>query len=419
MQGLSPNVGINSDAQVFFATEQGAPYLLANTPYAFFPCTDCNHYEVVLFDLSVPAAGCPQQNLAFPQPHSSDTATIVDTQGLTMAALPVNTPNFGIDPSRLSGSGLAYANAVPAFQGGVVPEVKVTLEERDQYGNLPQDALHDPTQYYPVKIYKKTTRTGRYFMYFGPAASAPDSDYGVEKYQDITTDFFEQKYLNEQDNGMLMSVNAVLLIASVDDGMELLGRNAIPQIAITDAGADAAAAMMERNSINLALENVRSVRIFYLDAGEQAALAPTALTPAQPCAGIAAEGTGARTWQEYQSAVNNMYGGQAPFSSLKFSTADGNWIADNVVNIGGNQVAIESKFIGSGGWAGSIYNPASPVGNLPFALAEQADTLAQAQAYSTTFDQVIYHSNSPEFIQYYSSVFNNAGIQNIKFILTK
>jgi hypothetical protein len=134
---------------------------------------------------------------------------------------------------------------------------------------------------------------------------------------------------------------------------------------------------------------------------------------------LAVEGTGATTWQEYQSAVNNMYGGQASYAARQFSTAAGNWVADNVVNIGGNQVAIESKFIGSGGWEGSIYNPASPVGNMPFAVAEQADTLAQAQAYSSAFDQVIYHSNSSELIQYYSSVFNDAGIENIQFILTK
>lgn len=134
---------------------------------------------------------------------------------------------------------------------------------------------------------------------------------------------------------------------------------------------------------------------------------------------VATEETGATTWQEYQSAVNSLYGGEASFASRQFSTAAGNWVADNVVNIGGNQVAIESNFIGSGGWAGSIYNPASPVGNLPFAVAEQAGTLSQAQAYSTAFDQAIYHSNSSEFIQYYSSLFNNAGIKNIQFILTK
>ena len=76
---------------------------------------------------------------------------------------------------------------------------------------------------------------------------------------------------------------------------------------------------------------------------------------------LAAEGIGATTWQEYESAVNNMYGGQAPYAARQFSTAAGNWVADNVVDIGGNQVAIESKFIGSGGWARSPCNPASAV----------------------------------------------------------
>jgi hypothetical protein len=56
---------------------------------------------------------------------------------------------------------------------------------------------------------------------------------------------------------------------------------------------------------------------------------------------------------------------------------------------------------------------------MPFAADAQAQMLSQAQAYSEAFDQVIYHSNSPELIQYYSSVFKNAGMQNVQFILTK
>jgi filamentous hemagglutinin len=131
--------------------------------------------------------------------------------------------------------------------------------------------------------------------------------------------------------------------------------------------------------------------------------------------------TGATTWQEYEAAIQNMYGGPASFSARQFQVVvDGelvNGVADNVTTIGGNSVAVEAKFVDN--WASSIYNPASPVGSMQFAADAQAQMLSQAQAYSTYFDQVIYHSNSPGLIQYYSSVFQNAGIQNINFILTK
>ena len=39
-----------------------------------------------------------------------------------------------------------------------------------------------------------------------------------------------------------------------------------------------------------------------------------------------------------------------------------------------------------------------------------AGRLLEARVGSPMFDQVIYHSNSPEFIQYYSGLFNNADI---------
>lgn len=129
----------------------------------------------------------------------------------------------------------------------------------------------------------------------------------------------------------------------------------------------------------------------------------------------------ATTWQGYERAVQNMYGGPAKFSARQYQTVVNgefvNGVADNVVNIGGNSVAVEAKFVNS--WSSSIRNPASAIGNRPFAIDAQAEVLSQAQKYSDAFDQVIYHSNSPEFIQHYSNVFQNADISNIQFILTK
>ncbi len=143
--------------------------------------------------------------------------------------------------------------------------------------------------------------------------------------------------------------------------------------------------------------------------------------PVAPWYEGAAEGTGATTWQQYERAIQNVYGGPASFSGRQYqAVVNGelvNGVADNVATIGGNSVAVEAKFVNN--WATSIRNPASPVGGMPFAVEAQQQMLSQAQAYSAAFDQVIYHSNSPELIQYYSSVFNNASIKNFQFILTK
>jgi hypothetical protein len=92
-------------------------------------------------------------------------------------------------------------------------------------------------------------------------------------------------------------------------------------------------------------------------------------------------------------------------------------VADNVASIGGHNVAVEAKFVND--WAKSLRNPASAIGNKPFAVAEQAKMLEQARKYSAAFDEVIYHSNSAELIAHYTKVFQDAGIPNFRFILTQ
>lgn len=130
---------------------------------------------------------------------------------------------------------------------------------------------------------------------------------------------------------------------------------------------------------------------------------------------------GAKTWQEYESGVQKLYG-ETSFKSREYTTfLDGqavNGVADNITTIGGKNVAVEAKFVNDG-WANSLRNPASPIGNAPFAVAEQATMLEQARKYSAAFDETIYHSNSPELIAYYTKVFEDAGITNFRFILTK
>jgi len=129
---------------------------------------------------------------------------------------------------------------------------------------------------------------------------------------------------------------------------------------------------------------------------------------------------GAKTWQQYEKGIRGLYG-EASFSSRQYSAVvDGqvvNGVADNVAEIAGKRVAVEAKFVDN--WASSLRNPASPIGNRPFAVAEQAKVLAQARKYSAAFDEVIYHSNSPELIAHFTKVFKAAGIKNFRFILTE
>jgi filamentous hemagglutinin len=134
----------------------------------------------------------------------------------------------------------------------------------------------------------------------------------------------------------------------------------------------------------------------------------------------AAPKIGAKTWQQYEKGVQGLYG-EASFSARQYTAVvDGklvNGVADNVAEIAGKRVAVEAKFVED--WAKSLRNPASPIGSKPFAVAEQAKMLDQAKKYSAAFDEVIYHSNSPELIAHYTKVFQNAGIKNFRFILTE
>ena len=104
---------------------------------------------------------------------------------------------------------------------------------------------------------------------------------------------------------------------------------------------------------------------------------------------------GANTWQEYEAGIRGIYG-EVPFGSRKFKVIiDGkvvNGVADNVATINGRNVAVEAKF---------------------------AQMLEQARKYTAAFDEVIYHSNSPELIAHYTKVFQDAGITNFRYILTE
>nr|WP_314499563.1 polymorphic toxin-type HINT domain-containing protein [uncultured Chryseobacterium sp.] len=121
--------------------------------------------------------------------------------------------------------------------------------------------------------------------------------------------------------------------------------------------------------------------------------------------------------QEYEDAIQDLYGGAANFNSRQYSAiVDGqlvNGVADNVVNINGRTVAIEAKFVED--WNKSLRNP---LDKKPWAIAEQNKMLSQAKKYSNAFDEVVYHTNSQELAEHYSQIFNQNGITNVRFEIT-
>ena len=93
-----------------------------------------------------------------------------------------------------------------------------------------------------------------------------------------------------------------------------------------------------------------------------------------------------------------------------------NGIADRVVDINGRNVTIEAKYVKD--WSKSIRNPNSKIGNKQFAIAEQQKMLLQAQKYSNAFDEVIYHTNNQDLATHYTRIFQDAGLNNVKIIVT-
>ena len=117
--------------------------------------------------------------------------------------------------------------------------------------------------------------------------------------------------------------------------------------------------------------------------------------------------------REYEKQIQDLYGGAKTQAERAYTgIVDGlpvNGIADNVVD----GIAIEAKYVED--WGKSLRNP---LDTHPWAISEQQKLINQAKKYSDAFDKVIYHTNSQEFMDYYSKVFNDKGINNIEWILT-
>ncbi len=72
IQGLSQHAGINIGRDNFFATMQGAPFLLAPNPFVFASPSQCFRYELLGFNPNVPIYGCPNRNPIFTFDYSND-----------------------------------------------------------------------------------------------------------------------------------------------------------------------------------------------------------------------------------------------------------------------------------------------------------------------------------------------------------
>jgi len=123
--------------------------------------------------------------------------------------------------------------------------------------------------------------------------------------------------------------------------------------------------------------------------------------------------------KSYESGIRDLYGEEVPLSQRTYfapHNKSGIGYADNVASINGRQVAIEAKYTDD--WENSIFNPESSKGQLPWAAPERARMINQAKNYNSTFDDIIYHTNSAELATYYSQLLKDSGISNFKFVIT-
>jgi hypothetical protein len=121
----------------------------------------------------------------------------------------------------------------------------------------------------------------------------------------------------------------------------------------------------------------------------------------------------------YEVQIRRLYGGEAPPPKFKM-TLDGQVVigrADHTLTPGGRPTAIEAKYTDS--WMGTLRNPLSVIGVMPWSEMEQLRMIEQARRYAAAYDGgAVYHTNSFELARFYSRAFNEAGITNYKFVIT-
>jgi hypothetical protein len=122
----------------------------------------------------------------------------------------------------------------------------------------------------------------------------------------------------------------------------------------------------------------------------------------------------------YEKGVRNIYGDlQVSQRRFKFYK-DGRKVTivvDNTAPIDGKPTAIEAKYVDD--WATSLRNPASEMGDKPWAVTEQQQMIQQAETYSEYFPGgIVYHTNSVDLAVHYTNVFRSSGIRNFRFVIT-
>lgn len=122
--------------------------------------------------------------------------------------------------------------------------------------------------------------------------------------------------------------------------------------------------------------------------------------------------------KDYEDQIRKMYNSakKREFSVL----IDGklqNRITDVATNIGDDLVAVDAKYVYVDDWNKSISNP-SHIKDKLFLGDKPKELLEQATVYCKYFGKVIYHTNSKDFMEYYSKLFNDNHLKNIEWIIT-
>jgi RHS repeat-associated protein len=119
---------------------------------------------------------------------------------------------------------------------------------------------------------------------------------------------------------------------------------------------------------------------------------------------------------DYEKRIRALYP-QSSYAQRRFTAiVDGKEVSGIADTIAG-RTAVEAKYVDN--WATSNQNPLSPVASKEFAVAMRAQLVQQARAYSQAFERVLYHTNSPEFLAYYTQMFRDLGLNNITITLTR
>jgi hypothetical protein len=121
----------------------------------------------------------------------------------------------------------------------------------------------------------------------------------------------------------------------------------------------------------------------------------------------------------YEAQVRRLYGAEERPPSFRIRL-DGKVItgqADHVVTSEVTSTAIEAKYTDS--WMGTLRNPLSVIGIMPWSEKEQQRMIEQARRYALAYDGgAIYHTNSFELARFYTKAFKDAGITKHKFVIT-